>query len=409
MKADALSIEEIKARLTIPDVWRILQLPGAPGKSCASPFRPDKKPSFSVFDDERRFRDHATGEGGTVIDFIQLALNAPLDGALKWARQQCGGAVPLGASDAGRPTGIKRNISEQSRLTPGYTVCCDGAASGASGQPPNAKAERPAAADSGNSTGIKSNISEQSRSTPGYTVCCHNAAGGGDGQMKKPKPPPKLRPGTEAELEDLSERRGFTLTTLHEAQARGLLGFAKVFGKVAWCVSDPSGRIMEARRLDGEPWEAFGKMPARKCHAFGHGKTWPVNLDAAAKLSKLALCEGGPDLLAALEIVRREGKAESVGVVAMLGAANTRFDEAALPLFRGKMVRIFCHADEAGQKAAKAWARALVDAGAGRVDAFDLCGLARLDGQPGKDVNDLLNIAPECRAQWLKFQGEVMP
>jgi hypothetical protein len=361
MKADVLSIEEIKARLTIPDVWRVLQLAGAPGKSCASPFREDKKPSFSVFDDGRRFRDHATGDGGTVIDFIQLALNGPLEGALKWAREQCGGG------------------------------------------------EAPAASDGGVSTGTKCNVSEQSRSTPGYTVFSKTAVGSGDGQTKKPKPPPKLRPGTDAELEDLSERRGFDLETLRDAQARGLLAFADVWRRVAWCVRDPGGRIMEARRLDGELWEAFGEMPARKCHAWGHGKTWPVNLDAGAKLPKLALCEGGPDALAALEIVRREGKAESVGVVAMLGAANTRFDAEALPLFRGKIVRIFCHADDAGRKAAKAWARALVDAGAGRVDAFDLSGLVRLDGLPGKDLNDLLNIAPECRAQWSKFNAEVMP
>lgn len=332
MKAEPLSIDELKARLTVSDVWRMLQLPGEPGKSCASPFRPDKKPSFSVFDDGRRFRDHATGEGGDVLDFIAVALKCGSAEAIQWAREHCGGAVPSRAAGAH---------------------------------------ERPKEA--------------------------------------KPKPPPKLRPGTDAELEDLSERRGFAIETLRDAQARGLLAFADVWRRVAWCVRDPGGRIMEGRRLDGELWEAFGEMPARKCHAWGHGKTWPVNLDAAAKLPNVALCEGGPDLLAALEIVRHEGKAESVGVVAMLGAANTRFDAEALPFFRGKHIRIFCHADEAGWKAAKAWARALVDAGASRVDAFDLSGLVRLDGQPGKDLADLLNIAPNCRAQWRKFNEEVMP
>lgn len=332
MKAEPLTIDELKARLTIPDVWRMLQLPGEPGKSCASPFRPDKKPSWSCFENGTRWKDHATGEGGDVLDFIALALKCGNAEAIQWAREQCGGVMPSCAPVTHAPN-----------------------------------------------------------------------------KETKPKPPPKLRPGTEAELEDLSERRGFTLATLLDAQACGLLGFADVFGKVAWCVRDPGGRIMEARRLDGELWEAFGKMTARKCHAFGHGKTWPVNLESAARCAKLALCEGGPDALAALEIVRREGKAGSVGVVAMLGAANTRFDAVALPLFRGKIVRIFCHADEAGRKAARAWARALVDAGAGRVDAFDLSGLVRLDGLPGKDLNDLINIAPECRAQWRKFNAEVMP
>ncbi|MFZ4765334.1 MAG: hypothetical protein ACOYMN_10310 [Roseimicrobium sp.] len=231
MKTDVLSIDEIKARLAIPDVWRMLQLPGAPGKSCGSPFRADKKPSFSVFDEGRRFRDHATGDGGTVIDFIQLALNVPLDGALKWAREQCGGAVPLPS-------------------------------------PAPAKRAKPAS-------------------------------------EAKAKPLPKLRNAKPGELEALAALRGYTVETLADAQARGLLAFADVWGHAAWLVCDPGGRIMEGRRLDGALWDAFGVMPARKCHAWGGHKTWPVNLEDAAQCPKLALCEGGPDALAALEIVRR--------------------------------------------------------------------------------------------------------
>lgn len=328
---DKLSIEDIKARLLIPDVWRMLQLPGEPGKSCPSPFRPDNKPSFSVFQNGERFRDHATGDSGTVIDFIQLALNVPLDGAMKWAREQCGGAMPTPV------------------------------------QPPR-KTEEP-----------------------------------------KGKPCPKLRPPKPGELEALAALRGYSLETLREAEACGLLAFSDVWGRVAWFVCDPGARIAEARRLDGKPWEAFGAMPERKCHAWGGQKNWPVNLEDAARRPKLALVEGGPDALAALEIVRREGKAESVGVVAVLGAANTRLDPAALPFFRGKVIRLFPHADEAGRKAAKEWARALVDAGAARVDAFDLSGLVRHDGQKGKDVCDLLNIGAECRATWAKFQRGIMP
>ena len=91
MKADEISIEEIKARLDIPTVWRLLSLPGEPNKSCTSPFRQDRHPSFSVFDGGRRFRDHASGEAGMVIDFICLALDAALPEALAWAREKCGG------------------------------------------------------------------------------------------------------------------------------------------------------------------------------------------------------------------------------------------------------------------------------------------------------------------------------
>jgi hypothetical protein len=214
--SDKLSLADIKARLFIPDVWRLLQLPGEPGKSCASPFRPDKRPSFSVFQNGERFRDHANGDSGTVIDFIQLALDVSLDGALKWAREQCG-QVPA--------------------------------------------------------------LPKPSKTEPQRTS----------------KPCPKLRPAKAGELEALAALRGYSLETLREAEACGLLAFSEVWGRVAWLVCDPGGRIAEGRRLDGKPWEAFGSMPERKCHAWGGQKNWPVNLEEVSRFPKLALVEGGPE------------------------------------------------------------------------------------------------------------------
>jgi hypothetical protein len=341
MNPEKLPIEAIKSRLLIPEVWRRLELPGEPGKCCASPFRPDKKPSFSVFMDGQRFRDHASGEGGSVLDFIQLALKLPLDGALQWAREQCGGgAVVLPRATASCPLRLGKQ-----------------AASGTA----------------------------------------------------KVKPSPPLRRGSVAELQALAALRGVSVITLAEAQSAGLLAFAEVWGRAAWVVCDPGGRIAEGRRLDGLMWEAYGSMPARKCHAWGGQKNWPVNLEQAAQRPTLAMVEGGPDALAALEFVRREGVADTVGVVAMLGAANTLLDAEALPLFRGKQVRLFPHVDAAGRTAAREWARVLMEAGAARVDAFDLSGLECRDGRPGKDLCDLLNIAPECRGRSPKFQGRIMP
>ncbi len=341
MKPENLSIETIKSRLLIPEVWRRLELPGEPGKCCASPFRPDKKPSFSVFQDGQRFRDHASGESGSVLDFIQLALKLPLDAAIQWAREQCGGvAVVSTTRSASRAGGAEKNTALGSA---------------------------------------------------------------------KAKPCPPLRQGSAAEMQALAALRGFPVITLAEAQSAGLLAFAEVWGRAAWLVCDPGGRIAEGRRLDGLMWEAYGSMPARKCHAWGGQKNWPVNLEQAAQRPTLAMVEGGPDALAALEFVRREGVADTVGVVAMLGAANTRLDAEALALFRGKQVRLFPHVDAAGRTAAREWARVLMEAGAARVDAFDLSGLECRDGRPGKDLCDLLNIAPECRGRSPKFQGRIMP
>jgi hypothetical protein len=63
-------IDEAKAKLTIPVLWRMFNLRGDPGSPCRSPFREDRSPSFSVFDDGRRWIDHATAERGDAIDFL---------------------------------------------------------------------------------------------------------------------------------------------------------------------------------------------------------------------------------------------------------------------------------------------------------------------------------------------------
>ena len=67
-------LQAAKARLTIPSFGQMLDLPGKPQKSCRSPFREDRNPSFSIYDDGRKWKDHATGEGGDAVDFVAVAL-----------------------------------------------------------------------------------------------------------------------------------------------------------------------------------------------------------------------------------------------------------------------------------------------------------------------------------------------
>jgi len=68
-------LETLKERVRIPEVWQRLGLPGTPGKSCRSPFRAEKSPSFSVYDEGRKWKDFSTNEGGDVIDFVAHACN----------------------------------------------------------------------------------------------------------------------------------------------------------------------------------------------------------------------------------------------------------------------------------------------------------------------------------------------
>lgn len=75
-------VEEIKSRLTIERVGAILFPGWTAGKSCRSPFRQDRTPSFSVFDNGRAWKDHATNESGDVVSFYMKATGLEFTAAL---------------------------------------------------------------------------------------------------------------------------------------------------------------------------------------------------------------------------------------------------------------------------------------------------------------------------------------
>jgi hypothetical protein len=60
-----------------PELWHRLGLPVTPRTSCRSPFREDKTPSFSIYANGRRWRDHGARAdiGGDAVDFVAHALN----------------------------------------------------------------------------------------------------------------------------------------------------------------------------------------------------------------------------------------------------------------------------------------------------------------------------------------------
>jgi hypothetical protein len=101
--------------------------------------------------------------------------------------------------------------------------------------------------------------------------------------------------------------------------------------------------------------------------------------------------------LAAFHWIWAEDRA-GVAPVAILGASMS-IHPVALRYFRGKRVRIFPHYDVErlnGFDAARRWEVQLRGAGA-TVDCFDRSGLARSDGRPVSDLNDLCSNGYE---QW---------
>ena len=65
-----------KERLSISELWELLNLPDKPGRSCHSSLRDDGQASFlMIYYGCRKGKDHATDEGGDAIDFLARALS----------------------------------------------------------------------------------------------------------------------------------------------------------------------------------------------------------------------------------------------------------------------------------------------------------------------------------------------
>lgn len=86
----APTLDELAERYTIEAAWRDLNLAGEPLRVCKSPFREDRNPSFSIFDNGRRWRDFASDEAGRVFDFVAKALACDFAEAVRWIEQRLG-------------------------------------------------------------------------------------------------------------------------------------------------------------------------------------------------------------------------------------------------------------------------------------------------------------------------------
>ena len=166
----------------------------------------------------------------------------------------------------------------------------------------------------------------------------------------------------------LAEQRGLGLGGVHLAGAvLGTLGFGQVLDFDCWVLRDASERLAEARRMDGEKFPACGPLGERKSHTLrGSLKSWPLGLSVKpgpiAPERPVVLVEGGPDYLAACDLLFAVATVEREFLpVAMLGAAQ-RIQEDALPFFRGRRVTILAHPDESGLRAAQRWCGQLREA-----------------------------------------------
>jgi len=255
---------------------------------------------------------------------------------------------------------------------------------------------------------------------------------------------PRMRALSEASCEELGRLRGVSAAAVSAAGRAGLVGGAlmgmtkwgaltwgaemdglaetgglRVMPERCWLVGDGMGYVCQARRMCGLAWPVMRSEKGVKALTIGTAK-WPIGAAGAAGQGrnvqvgagsgrrKVALVEGGPDLLAAFEFLLRDGRVDAVDVVAMLGA-SVRMREEALGFFTHARVRIFAHYDRedpkngrrAGWEAAARWEGQLLAAGA-EVDVWDFEGLGRMvDGERVAvgDLNDAAMGDVECERE----------
>ena len=202
---------------------------------------------------------------------------------------------------------------------------------------------------------------------------------------------PSLRMPCKDELAVVSKLRSISLEALQIAVDRGFLWTSDIKGFPAFMVTDESRKCYLARKLDGTSWDHGGKAHALP----GSQASWPIGCREAQDFPAIALCEGLPDFLSAFGHAWASGVEAHIAPVCMSSAAVSIAKEA-LPAFAGKRVRIFTHADEAGNKASDRWTAQLISV-ADKVDCWQFgSDWIQTDGQPVTDLNDLLRIDYDC-------------
>jgi hypothetical protein len=212
-----------------------------------------------------------------------------------------------------------------------------------------------------------------------------------------------LREGSGLELDKLAELRCIGEKGLRLAEHRGFLLFGgkKKVGPF-WSLADLEGCFRQDRMLSGEPMRLRdGKL--EKARSLGR-LVRPLGQQLVADYPCVLLVEGGPDFLAAHYLIQQTADRSSYTVVGILGASQSVSDENWAE-YKGKIVRIYPHMDEAGIAAATCWESKLKEHGA-KVDVFDFAGLETDEGKQVNDLNDFLQVSMDF---WMEGQDVTFP
>jgi len=176
--------------------------------------------------------------------------------------------------------------------------------------------------------------------------------------VNPPMPDLDLAVGSDADFAALVALRGFTERSLRLASERGLLRFANYMGERCWVITDSTGFAMSCRPLAAREWK--NGISAKALNVRNSNSNQLLGADHAPQCSLAFVTEGGPDLLAAHELIQAFAEVylsdvSSFSAVGFLSASSTPSTSA---LWKMEDVRIivFAHSDPAGLEAAEGWA-----------------------------------------------------
>ena len=265
-----------------------LELPLTEDGGCLSPFRPENRESFSVYENGTRWHDFATEEDGDVVNFVAKTL----------------------AIQADAPDEAKTYLSEASRLL--------------------IKWHR-----EGLGANTKTRLVQDRQKRKSF-----------DSKRFRPFTSRPPRPG---EVERLVEMRSLINDGgIQELIRRAMLQFTEFRLVPCWVLLDGSGHNAQLRSLYPDRLA----LKSKALTLSGSAAKWPIGLPAIAHCSKVLITEGPADLLAVTTAALTEygGDLRDVALVAKTELGG--IPETLLERFKGKQIRYFAHHDEAGLRAA---------------------------------------------------------